>query len=260
MRVLLPAPPESKLASGASKSPTPKKSKAKAGSRRTLNVVGRRFQLARELTQELDWLRGCAVPRIAWVARGVADAGWTVTEIRAWLHLRGETARVRRGSGLLATLLAGAETALDTPAKRTAAVKQWRAAQETARRERIQQVRDRTERYEADWDAPTSRAVRREVEAAFAKAKEAANGGRHQDQDDVTDDQALAAELSEQELAQLRLDAWGQYMAGETDLVMTAVNAMGRPAAERIYGTELVQRARRIASGSHSPLMTYGRR
>ncbi|MGK4909207.1 transcriptional regulator [Streptomyces albus] len=255
-----PLPPESKLASGEAKSPTPKKSQTKAGGCRKLNVVGRRFQLARQLTQELDWLRGCAVPRIAWVARHVADAGWTSTEVRAWLHLRGETARVRRGSGLLAALLAGAETVLDTPAKRTAAVEQWRTAQETARRERIQQVRARTERYEADWNAPTSRAVRREVEAAFAKVKEAANGGPHQNQNDVTDGQALEAELSEHELAQLRTDAWGQYMAGETDLVMTAVNAMGRPAAERTYGAELVQRAHRIASGSHSSLMTYGRR
>ncbi|MFH9090503.1 transcriptional regulator [Streptomyces sp. NPDC017673] len=252
-------PPESKLASGEAKSPTPKKSGGKRG-RRKLNVVGRRFQLARELTQELDWLRGCSVPRIAWVARGVADAGWTVTDVKGWLHFRGEAARVRRGSGLLAVLLAGAETILDTPAKRADAVEQWRGAQEAARRHRIQQVRARTERYEGDWDAPTSRAVQREVEAAFAKVREAANGGRHQDQDDVADDQALDAELSEQELAQLRADAWGQFMAGETDLVMTAVNAMGPAAAERIYGAELVHRARQIASGSRSSLMTYGRR
>ncbi|MGW2124678.1 transcriptional regulator [Streptomyces sp. NPDC001758] len=253
-------PPESKLASGVSKSPTPKKSKAKAGGRRKLNAVGRRFQLARELTQELDWLRGCSVPRIAWVARNVADAGWTVTDVKGWLHFRGEAARVRRGSGLLAVLLAGAETVLDTPEKRADAIGQWRGAQEAARRHRIQQVRARTERYEGDWDAPTSRAVQREVEAAFAQVREAANGGRRQDQDDVADDQALDAELSEQELAQLRADAWGQFMAGETDLVMTAVNAMGRPAAERIYGAELVQRAHQIASGSRSSLVTYGRR
>ncbi|WDM16458.1 transcriptional regulator [Streptomyces lavenduligriseus] len=253
-------PPESKLASGLSDSPTPKKSKAKAGGRRKLNVVGRRFQLARELIQELDWLRGCSVPRIAWVARNVADAGWTVTDVRGWLHFRGEAAKVRRGSGLLAVLLAGAETVLDTPEKRADAVEQWRGAQEAARRHRIQQVRARTERYDGDWHAPTSRAVRSEVEAAFAQVREAANGGRHQDQDDVADDQALEAELSQQELAQLRADAWGQLMAGETDLVMTAVNAMGRPAAERIYGAELVQRAHQIASGSRSSLMTYGRR
>ncbi|MFC9431906.1 transcriptional regulator [Streptomyces sp. NPDC056987] len=253
-------PPESKLASGEATSPTPKKPKAKAGGRRKLNTVGRRFQLARELIRELDWLRGCSVPRIAWVARTVADAGWTVTEVKGWLHLRGEAGRVRRGSGLLAVLLADAETVLDTPAKRAAAIEQWRGAQEAARRHRIQQVRDRAERFEGDWDAPTSRAVHREVDAALAQVRDVANGGRHQAPDDTAHDQALGAEPSEQELAELRAVAWGQYMAGQTDLVMTAVHAMGPDAATRLYGTDLVQHARRIASGSHSSWMTYGHR
>ncbi|KAF3470072.1 hypothetical protein [Streptomyces sp. Tu 3180] len=110
-----------------------------------LNVVGRRFQLARELTQELDWLRGCSVPRIAWVARHIADAGWTMTDVRAWLHFRrGDVTRVRRGSGLLAALLADAETLLDTLEKRVTAVEDWHAAQKATRRHRIQQVRART--------------------------------------------------------------------------------------------------------------------
>lgn len=113
-----------------------------------------------------------------------------MTDVRGWLHLRGEAARVRRDSGLLAALLAGAETVLDTPTKRAATIEQWRGAQEAARRHRNQQVRARTERYEGDWDAPSSRVVQHEVEAAFAKVREAANGGRHQDQDDVVHDQA----------------------------------------------------------------------
>ncbi|XVV39774.1 transcriptional regulator (plasmid) [Streptomyces sp. CA-100214] len=249
-------PPESKLASGDAKSPTPKKSKAKAGGRRKLNVVGHRFQLARELTQELDWLRGCSVPRIAWVARNLADAGWTVTDVRAWLHLRGEAAHVRRGSGLLAVLLAGAETVLDTPAKRADAIEQWRGAQEAARRHRIQQVRARTERYEGDWDAPTSRAVRSEVEAAFAQVKEAANGGRPQDLGDVADDQALALEPSEQELAELRAAAAGELMRGETTLIRSLDPEMSL----RIFGERLVRRADQLEDGSRSSLMTYGHR
>nr|WP_234312846.1 transcriptional regulator [Streptomyces sp. NRRL F-5065] len=249
-------PPESKLASGDSKSPTPKKSKAKASGRRKLNAVGRRFQLARELTQELDWLRGCSVPRIAWVARNVADAGWTVTDVRGWLHLRGEAARVRRGSGLLAVLLAGAETVLDTPQKRADAVEQWRGAQEAARRHRIQQVRARTERYEGDWDAPASRAVRREVEAAFAQVREAASGGRRQDHGDVADNQALALEPSEQELAELRAAAAGELMRGETTLIRSLDPEM----ALRIFGERLVRRADQIEDGSRSSLMTYGHR
>ncbi|WP_432095654.1 hypothetical protein [Streptomyces sp. bgisy100] len=172
---------------------------------------------------------------------------------------RGEPARVRRGSGLLAVLLAGAETVLDIPAQADA-VEQWRGAQEAALRDHIRQVHARTERYEGDWQPPSRRAAQQEVEAAFAQIRGAANGGRHQDQDDVADDQALEAELSEQELAQLRADAWGQLTEGETDLVTMAVNARGRPAAEHIYGAELVHRAHQIASGTRSSLMTYGRR
>lgn len=253
-------PPESKLASGVSKSPTPKMSKAKAGGRRTLNVIGRRFQLARELTQELDWLRGCAVPRIAWVARNVADAGWTVTDVKGWLHFRGEAAQVRRGSGLLAVLLAGAENVLDTPEKRAAAVEQWRGAQEAARRHRIQQVRARTERYEGDWQAPSSRAVQRDVEKAFAQVREVANGGRRQDQDHAADDQAPPLELSKQERDDLRATAEGQLMLGETDLITGTVNAMGLEAAKRIYGEDLVHRAQQLARAARSSHMTITHR
>ncbi|CAL9672337.1 hypothetical protein SUDANB43_07470 (plasmid) [Streptomyces sp. enrichment culture] len=253
-------PPESKLASGVSKSPTPKKSKAKAGGRRKLNAVGRRFQLARELIQELDWLRGCSVPRIAWVARNVADAGWTVTDVKGWLHLRGEAARVRRGSGLLAVLLAGAETVLDTPQKRADAVEQWRGAQEAARRHRIQQVRARTERYEGDWDAPTSRAVRREVEAAFAQVREAATGGRHHDQAPATDDQREPQGLADPQIDQMRAQAQGELMRGETDLIELTVDSMGPEAAERIYGADMMRRARQLASAARSSLMTITHR
>ncbi|OBQ52368.1 hypothetical protein A4U61_07625 [Streptomyces sp. H-KF8] len=249
-------PSESKLASGVRKSPIPKKSKAKAGGRRKLNTVGRRFQLARGLTQELDWLRGCSVPRIAWVARNVADAGWTVTDVKGWLHLRGEAARVRRGSGLLAVLLAGAETVLDTPEKRADAVEQWHGAQEAARRHRIQQVRARTERYEGDWDAPTSHAVRREVEAAFAQVRDAATGGRRQNHGDVADDQALALEPSEQELAELRAAAAGELMRGETTLIRSLDPEM----ALSVFGERLVARADQLEAGSRSSLMTYGHR
>ncbi|MGZ0200547.1 helix-turn-helix domain-containing protein [Streptomyces sp. RM1] len=247
-------PPENKLASGASKPPTPKKSKAKAGGRRKLNLVGRRFHLARELTQELDWLRGCSVPRIAWVARNVADAGWTVTDVKAWLHFRGEAAHVRRGSGLLAVLLAGAENILDTPAKRADAIEQWRGALEAARRDRIRQVRARTERYEGDWQPPTSRAVLREVEAAFDQVRELEHGGRHQDQgqDHVGDGQDTVLEPGDEEITALIATAEGELMQGET----TLITSFEPGTALRIFGEELVRRARQINRLANSSLTT----
>lgn len=253
-------PPESKLDSGGSKSPIPKKSKAKAVGRRKLNTVGRRFQLARELTQELDWLRGCSVPRIAWVARNVADAGWTVTDVRAWLHFRGEAAHVRRGSGLLAVLLANAENVLGTPAKRADAVEQWRGAQEAARRQRIQQVRARGERYEGDWQVPSSRSVQREVEAAFAQVRDAAGGGRRQDQALSTDDRCEDPGVTDPQFDQMRDQARGELMRGVTDLIDLTVDSMGPEAAERLYGEDLMRRARQLASAARSPLMTITHR
>ncbi|WP_460074176.1 helix-turn-helix domain-containing protein [Streptomyces sp. YKOK-I1] len=245
-------PPESKLGSGVSKSPTPKKSKARAGGRQKLNTVGRRFQLARELTQELDWLRGCSVPRIAWVARNVADAGWTLTDVKAWLHFRGEAAHVRRGSGLLAVLLTNAENVLDTPAKRTAAIEQWRGAQEAARRDRIRQVRARTERYDGDWQAPVRHSVRLEVEAAFAQVRELEHGGRRQDQDHVDDGQDAGLELGPEELAALIATAEGELMRGET----TLVTGFDKETALRIFGEDLVRRAHQIERLAQSSLTT----
>ncbi|MFD3484950.1 transcriptional regulator [Streptomyces sp. NPDC058665] len=250
------SPPENKLASGEATSPTPKKPNTPTGGPRKLNTIGRRYQLGRELTQELDWLRGCSVPRIAWVARDVADAGWTVADVRGWLHMRGEAGRVRRGSGLLAVLLAGAEKILDTPEKRASAIEQWRGAQEASRRHRIHQVRARNERFEGDWTAPASHTVRRQVEAAFDQVRETATGGRHQHQDHVADDPAAELELSEQALADLRATAAGELMGGETTLITSLEPDM----AVRIFGADLVRRAKRLASGARSTNMTYGRR
>jgi hypothetical protein len=215
-------------------------------------VIGRRFQLARELTQELDWLRGCSVPRIAWVARNVADAGWTVNDVRGWLYFRGEAAHVRRGSGLLAVLLANAENVLDTPAKRADAIERWRGAQEAARRHHIRQVRARTERYEGDWQAPSSRAVQLEVEAAFAQVREMEHGGRHQDQDHVGDGQAAGLELGDEEITALIAAAEGELMQGET----TLITGFDKETALRIFGEDLVRRARQIERLAHSSLTT----
>ncbi|MCQ1579329.1 helix-turn-helix domain-containing protein [Streptomyces parvus] len=262
------SPPEDKLASGEAKSPTRKKSTRQAGGPRKLNKVGRRFQLARELVQELDWLRGCSVARIAWVARGVADAGWTVTDVRGWLHLRGEVTRVRQGSGLLAVLLANAENVLDTPAKRTEAVDQWRGAQEAARRHRIEQVRARSERYDNDWTGPSSHRIQQEVAAAFVKVRETPNGGRAALR---ADDEATVIYsettptwgvhgLTDEEIAETRNDARQRLMMGDTSPITVAVDTLGRETAEQLYGPALVRRGLQLAHGARSSLMTYGSR
>ncbi|MEU0271858.1 transcriptional regulator [Streptomyces sp. NPDC006307] len=255
-------PPESKLASGASEFSTPKKSKATAGvgGRRKLNKIGRRFQLARELTEQVEWLRGCSVPRIAWVARGVADAGWTVSEVQAWLHVRGEATRVRRGSGLLAVLLAGAVTVLDTPAKRAAAVEQWHASQEARRRHRIEAVRAERERHDGAWDSPADVALKRELEVAFARINDAARN-LHPTVAYGSDDHAKAGtepfEISERERVSMREEAHAQLRLGSTDLIEDMVYALGCTEAERLFGEDLVRRAQQLDGFSRSSLTTY---
>ncbi|MGI5485091.1 transcriptional regulator [Streptomyces lavendofoliae] len=255
-------PPESKLASGASKSPTPKKGKAKAaGGRRKLNAVGRRFRLAGELTRRVEWLRGCSVPRIAWVAREVADAGWTSDEVLAWLEIRGTAERVRRGSGLLAVLLASATTVLDTPAKRTSAVEQWHRAEEARRRHRIERVRAARERHDGGWQAPASRAVRREVEAAIDQLLSPAPAPV-----DVEEGQGLVLdgtktfELGDEELAPLITAMREELAYGRTELVSAAIETLGAEEATRVLGEGLVRRALQLEGLARSSAIAFGTR
>ncbi|MGW8985153.1 hypothetical protein ACWGQ9_21110 [Streptomyces parvus] len=192
-----------------------------------------------------------------------------MTDVRAWLHLRGEVTRVRRGSGLLAVLLTNAENVLDTPAKRTEAVDQWRGAQEAARRHRIEQVRARNERYDSDWTGPTSHRVQQEVAAAFAKVREMPNGGRAAFADDdeglviyseTTPTTSGVEGLNDDEIAETRNDARQRLMMGDTSPITVAVDTLGREIAEQLYGPALVRRGLQLAHGARSSLMTYGSR
>ncbi|WP_369225750.1 hypothetical protein AB5J52_33120 [Streptomyces sp. R39] len=49
-------------------------------------------------------------------------------------------------------------------------------------------------------------------------------------------------------------------MRGETTLILSAVDAVGRAAAERVYGECLMCRALLLENGSRNSLMTYGHR
>ncbi|MEU6621897.1 helix-turn-helix domain-containing protein [Streptomyces litmocidini] len=256
-------PPESKLASGQSESSSRKKSKTKAGGRksgrRKLNAIGRRYQLGRELTQQVEWLRGCSVPRISWVARHLADAGWTVTEVLAWLHLRGTAEKVYRGSGLLVVLLTNAQNVLDTPAKRADAVAQWRDAQEARRRHDIERVRADRERYEGDWQAPQNRAVHSEVNVAVVQLK----GALRPAVQDLPDDSSFGAaafEVGDQELEDIRAVAQAGLENGDTSLINDTIHACGFEEALRVYGPDLMRRARQLDGFCRSSLTTlaYG--
>ncbi|MGW5115921.1 helix-turn-helix domain-containing protein [Streptomyces noursei] len=209
------------------------------GIRQRVNRVGRRHQLARELVREVGWLARTPVPRVAWVLRHLADAGWTTSEVHAWLHLRGGTGqRVHRPSGLLATLVAGAESTLDTPAKRAAAVDDWRDAR--------LRTRQRPQQWASAWQSPRSPAVLRVLTPALSQST----------RPDATLENPTPEHLTADEVQTLRETANGEFMTGETTLITAAVDAWGLPMTQRVYGAGLVARALQLIGAT--ALMSAG--
>ncbi|MEV7981511.1 hypothetical protein [Streptomyces sp. NPDC086519] len=66
----------------------------------------------------------------------------------------------------------------------------------------------------------------------------------------------MGLKLIEQDLADARAASAGELMRGETTLILSAVDAVGRVAAERVYGVCLMRRALLLENGSRSSLMT----
>ncbi|MGW1776224.1 helix-turn-helix domain-containing protein [Streptomyces sp. NPDC002104] len=234
-------PPESKLASGQSDSPTPKKVKR---GRRKLNDVGRRFQLASELIRQVPWMGRAAVPRIAWILKDVSDAGWTADQVIAFLDCGDAPGTVHRPSGFLAGRLANAVALWPTEKGRQRAVQAYR---DSRRAEKA-----RHQEWEGAWTPPSSESVRRLVADAFIP--------QQQHEESVEMQPALNGieDLSPEDLADMRATGMGEFMAGDTTLIMTTFDTLGPAAAVHIYGADLVQRARKLASSSS--LMTVGRR
>lgn len=128
------SPSETELASGEADCPTPKK--PKRGPRK-LNKVGRRMQLASELVSQVPWLGSASGPRISWIVRHVADAGWTALEVQAIAEQDAPltAADVRRCSGMLAHRLKGVHQLYKTQAQRDQLVEHWQTSR-TAERAR----------------------------------------------------------------------------------------------------------------------------
>ncbi|MFJ2745386.1 transcriptional regulator [Streptomyces sp. NPDC087440] len=234
-------PPERKLASGQSDSLTPKKGKR---GRRKLNAVGRRFQLASELIRQVPWMGRASVPRIAWILKDVADAGWTADQVIAFLDCGDAPGIVHRPSGFLAGRLKGAVALWPTEEGRVRAVQAYRDSRraETARHQE----------WDGVWQAPSSMAVRRMVAEVFAPQTQPCV------KDQVLPELGGIEDLSPDDLADMRATARGEFMVGETTLVMTISDTLGSAAAVHIFGADLVQRAHKLTSSTS--LMTVGRR
>jgi DNA-binding transcriptional ArsR family regulator len=218
-------PSESKLASGAAEASPGKKTKRGP---RTLNRVGRRHQLARELITLVPWLKGASVPRIAWIIRHVADAGWTALEVQAIAENERPIGadQVHRPSGLLANRLGSLHLLYTTPERRKTAVLAW---QESRIQEKARHAD--TAGYSSFDGGPKSLAARRAMGEAFAAITNRLHGDAV-----LVDCTPIAFEdLSRDEVAAMRRDAMQ-----DPGLVLAAIDLIGEQQTRRLYTHRLV--------------------
>lgn len=205
-----------------------------ARARRTLNRVGQRYRLARQLVEQVSWLARADPARIAWVIRHVADAGWTATEVIAVLAQQPPASVVHRPSGFLAARLLGMELVLDTPAKRRALVAWWRDSP--------QATRERHADWNAPWRMPARRSVVREVRDALSRTS-----APHTQEERVAavthDGLADLTQLPAHEIALLRAAA-----QQDPALVRATTELCGEHFARRLFGHQTVDRSIRLAS------------
>ncbi|MGW0665332.1 transcriptional regulator [Streptodolium elevatio] len=201
--------------------------------RRTVNKVGRRFQLAAELVREIGWLAKASVPRVAWVVGEVSDAGWTCAQVAAWLAtVDAPTEGARRPSGLLASRLRGV-TGLPgwrTAAERAGQVEHWRDSARATRARHADQVWNG-----GIWQLPVTAELAADVESAFAAIDQARDGVDGVSVHHV-DDQVLELEdLSRDQVLELR-----RLGEQDHDAVLSTIDLMGEDFARRLYTNRLV--------------------
>ncbi|GHJ34256.1 hypothetical protein TPA0910_86890 [Streptomyces hygroscopicus subsp. sporocinereus] len=235
------SPSESKLASGSRKSPTPKKPKR---AKRTLNRVGRRYQLARELIQQIGWLSGASVPRIAWIVKDVADAGWTAHEVIAFLDTTAEPEHgTRRPSGLLGYRLKGVTNlpGWQTREQRGAAVETMR---ESRRAEHARHDRGPAGGWDtSNWQESGSKAVQRTFTEAMANVR---RGLQQRQQHEAQDEELFTIDTEAPQT--MRIEDFSRELvlqmraAAENDpgLIFESIRTIGERDTRRLYTNRLV--------------------
>lgn len=218
-------PPEAKLASGKKSSPTTKQQKRGP---KTLNRVGRRYQLAKELIAQVPWLRSASVPRIAWIIRHVADAGWTVLEVQAAAERLVSDREPRRPSAVLAYRLASCHLLYTTPERRKVLVEDWQDSR------RAEQARHNDAPY-SDFDGgPKSPAARRAMDEAFAAIRDHLTT----DAQPIDCTPIALEDLTRGEITSMRRDAMQ-----DPDLILASIELAGEQQTRRLYTHRLVDQA-----------------
>lgn len=225
-------PSETKLASGDSSHPTPKKP---TSSPRTLNKVGRRHQLARQLIDNVPWLSRASAPRIAWIARHCADAGWQWQEVQAAAEEQGpiDDRDSRRPSGLLAYRLKGVHELYASTTARHLMLTAW---EDSRLRERI--------RHQG-WDGPAA-AVEQHTDTVAA-AMDDIRAAR-QTQTVSAADLAGATEHPQgdtniEALSRAEVLEHRQFAAQDPTYVRNLLQALGDRDARRLLTNKLVDQA-----------------
>lgn len=227
-------PSETKLASGDSSHPTPKKAASRP---RTLNRVGRRHQMARELIDNVPWLSRASAPRIAWIARHCADAGWQWQEVQAAAEERGpiDVMDSRRPSGLLAYRLKGVHELYASEKARHLMLTAW---EDSRLRERI--------RHQG-WDGPAA-AVDLEQQTHTAAAAMDTIRAAHQTQALSAADLTGATEHPEgdtdiEALSRAEVLEHRKFAADDPTYVRNLLEALGDRDARRLLTNRLVDKA-----------------
>ncbi|WP_330328272.1 transcriptional regulator [Streptomyces pseudovenezuelae] len=234
------SPPESKLASGNGKSSARKSVNSVP---RKLNKIGRRYQLAKELIQTVPWLQRASVPRIAWIIRHVAGAGWTALQVQAIAEQERPilASQVHRPSGLLANRLGSLHNLYDTPARRQTAVQAWQDSltQEKARHHEAAQHTDQVQHA-------TAASVRNLMAEAVRRTRALAYGPRPGDEEGAftidceNDTPPLNLEdLDPSWIKQVRADAAKDL----SSITIALASGLNERDARRLYTNWLVDQA-----------------
>ncbi|WP_052433330.1 helix-turn-helix domain-containing protein [Streptacidiphilus carbonis] len=225
-------PPESKLAPGHRHQPAPTHRQATRGRARTLNRVGRRYQLAWELVQQVPWLNRAAVARIAWVIRDMSDAGWTTDEVLGWLDSTPVPERIHRPSAFLAARAEAAHQVITTP--------QQRARLAESRRDTRRATAARHLDWDGAWSQPTNPTIRQQVAKALAAPIHGTAADTGATLHGADDPQLLLDDLTRAEVADLR--ALAQQ---HPDLIRMAIETQGEAYARRLYTNAVIDQLTR---------------
>ncbi|MYW00380.1 hypothetical protein GT354_41205 [Streptomyces sp. SID3343] len=219
-----------------------------------------RWALARDLVHRVPWLARVDVARVSWVAREVADAGWSADLVVAWLDQAGGDvpAHVHRPSGLLKYRLAAAARAWTTPERRARALEQWRDSRTAAAA--------RHREWDQAADAPPS-GPSAEAAALIARALTPADV-THVDDQEHADDLPLRedglpdpAAMTRDQLARIRHEISHDRNDLEMSAIPTLIAFTEDPDYVRaLYGDDLVDRAQHWATSTTMKLTGTGTR